>query len=53
MARLRFLDVPPQANEDTEFRVTTKRGEEAPRLAVKVEKRAIKSKKLNDALFVV
>ena len=46
MARLRFLDVPPQVNEATEFQATTERGEEAPRLAVRAEKRATKSVKI-------
>ena len=33
-------------NEATEFQATTKRGEEAPRLAVRAEKRAAKSEKI-------
>ena len=38
-----FIDLPPSAVEVIEFRATTKHREEAPRLAVRVEKRAIKS----------
>ena len=37
--------------EATEFQATTKRREEAPRLAVRTEKRAIKSFLNNSALF--
>ena len=36
MARLRFLDLPRPVNEATKFQVTTKRGEEAPRLATRI-----------------
>ena len=46
MARLRFLDVPRPANEALGLRATTKHREEAPRLAVRTEKRANKNVKI-------
>ena len=46
MAKHHFLDSPLTVNEVTEFRVTTKRREEAPRLAARVEKRANKNVKI-------
>jgi len=46
MARLRFLGLSPPVIEATKFRVTTKRREEAPRLAVRAEKRANKNVKI-------
>ena len=33
-----FIELPRPVTEATEFRVTTKRGEEAPRLATRIER---------------
>ena len=41
-----FYELPRPVNEATEFRVTTKHGEEASRLAVRTEKRANKNVKI-------
>ena len=46
LAQSIFFELPRPANEVTEFRVTTERGEEEPRLAVRTEKRANKNVKI-------
>jgi regulator of protease activity HflC (stomatin/prohibitin superfamily) len=43
MARLRILELPQPVTEATNSKATAKRGEEAPRLAVRAEKRANKN----------
>ena len=39
MARLHFLDLPRPVTEATEFRATTERREEAPRLAARIRRK--------------
>ena len=46
LAQSIFFELPLSVNEATEFRTTTKRREEAPRLAVRTEKRANKNVKI-------
>src|SRR3989344_3484110 len=54
MARFRFLGLSSPVNEATRFRATTKRREEAPRLAARIwRKEQSKVIKSNDTLFGV
>jgi len=46
LAQSIFFELPRPITEATEFQATTKRGEEAPRLAVRTEKRATKNVKI-------
>ena len=43
---IHIFELPPNSVEGTEFQVATERGEEAPRLAVRTEKRANKNVKI-------